>query len=45
MRDVLAGFISQAEIESTISRLKKLADILRPMIGRQDGPVISGSKY
>ncbi len=42
--DALAGLLPEAEINSTIDRLKSLAKVLKPLIGKEDGPVITESK-
>ncbi len=44
VRDALTGFISDAEISTTISRLKTLADFLRPLVDKMEGPVLTESK-
>jgi hypothetical protein len=41
VREALMGYMSETEIEATMSRLKSLAEFLKPIIDKEDGQVIS----
>jgi len=41
VREALMGYISDTEIEATMSRLKSLAEFLKPIIDKKNGEVIS----
>jgi hypothetical protein len=44
VKDALAGLLAEVEINSTIDRLKSLAKVLKPLIGKENIPVIAESK-
>jgi hypothetical protein len=41
VQDALTGLLSEGEIQVTIDRLTKLAEFLKPLIGKDKGPIVT----